>query len=91
VGASLDQQDCAQAQLALQQMANQPTGQQIPWSNSNSGDHGALTPTSNAIVAANGQLCRNYHTDAVAKDGSVTSHDGLTCRDASTGDWKAVS
>lgn len=90
VGASLDQQDCIAAQQALQRMTTQRTGQQIPWANQASGNHGALTPTSNVAKASNGQVCRNYHIDSITKDGTTQSHDGVTCEQPN-GDWQALS
>jgi surface antigen len=91
IGSSLDQRDCQQAQMALQQMSLASTGQQIPWSDPATGNHGSFTPLSDPTKTADGRICRQYHRDAVTKDGQQTDGGiGITCRTAN-GDWQAVS
>jgi surface antigen len=91
VGSALDQRDCQQAQLALQQMASARTGQPVPWSDSATGNRGTFTPLSDPTKTADGHICRQYHRVTVMSDGQQTDGgNGLTCRDAH-GDWQAQS
>lgn len=91
IGNALDQRDCQQAQLALQQMSLARTGQPIPWSNPTTGSRGTFTALSAQTKVADGRTCRQYRRDAVTRDGQqVDGGVGTVCRDA-TGDWQAVS
>jgi len=91
IGSALDQRDCQQAQLALQQMNSARTGQQIQWTDPATGNHGTFTPLSDPSKSADGRVCRQYNREAVTKDGQQTDGGvGVVCRNAN-GDWEAQS
>lgn len=84
VGNQLDRNDCAQAQIALQQAATAPTGQVASW-RSPTGSYGSYTPIS-ANFSRNGQTCRSFRTNTVITGHEAVTDQGITCRD-SAGDW----
>jgi surface antigen len=91
IGSALDQRDCQQAQLALQQMSAARTGQQVAWSDPATGNRGSFTPLSDPTKTADGRVCRQYHRDSVTKDGQQADGGaGLVCRNPN-GDWQAQS
>jgi predicted lipid-binding transport protein (Tim44 family) len=86
VGKQLDQQDCIQAQAALQQVGSAGVGQAVYWTNPATGSHGAYTPVS-ATYDANGQVCRQVRADYYMKNHQpVTGDTGVVCR-TPEGDW----
>ncbi len=88
-GHHLDQQDCAQAQIALQQMQNLPTGESVAWS-SPTGSHGSITAFSDDYQVG-GRVCRRIRSDIYLQGHEpVYGDEGVTCRDAN-GDWARVS
>lgn len=89
VGNSADQRDCAQAQIALQQIATQPIGQPVIWRNPQSGSSGSYTPVSD-FTTVNGRVCRQVRADYnIASRQPVNGEPGLVCR-TPTGDWQRV-
>jgi surface antigen len=89
VGKALDHKDCEAARVAMQQMASAPVGTQVAWANPESGNRGTQTPTAEATVDSQGQLCRSYHETVYLKNATERQQDGITCRDAN-GDWHAT-
>ena len=88
-GHNLDQHDCAQAQIALQQMQNLPTGQSVAWS-SPTGSHGSITAFSDEYQVG-GRVCRRIRSDVYLQNHQpVYGDEGIVCRDAN-GDWERVS
>jgi surface antigen len=86
-GGSLDQNDCAQAQIALQQAANGALNRPVSW-RSPTGSYGTYTPVS-ANFVQNGATCRRFQTNTVIHDHAPVDDTGVTCRDAN-GDWRRV-
>lgn len=82
VGNQLDKQDCYQAQLALQQIRYKSVGQEVSWTNPETGSYGSYTPLTSETSMPNGQLCRKVRQDTTLKDHQATSQVELTCRDA---------
>lgn len=88
VGNRLDRDDCAQAQIALQQAATAPTGRVASW-RSPTGSYGSFTPVS-ANFDRNGQTCRSFRTNTVLTGHEPVEDQGVTCRDTA-GDWHRVA
>lgn len=88
VGSQLDRNDCAQAQIALQQAATAPVGQVASW-RSPTGSYGSYTPVS-ATFDRNGQVCRQFRTNTVITGHEPVQDQGVTCRDTA-GDWHRVA
>jgi len=88
IGKSLDRADQAQVQRATQRAESAPIGQKITWSNPDSGNSGAVTPTREGRDA-NGAQCREYHT-TVNVGGKQEEAYGTACRQAD-GTWKFVN
>jgi len=82
VGKTMDEVDRRKANQALE---NSPTGQTTSWSNPDSGNTYAVTPT--RTYSANNQPCRTYSTEAWI-DGRKETVTGTACRDAD-GNWRA--
>lgn len=88
-GHNLDQRDCQQAQLALQQMQTLPTGQSASWS-SPTGSHGTVTAFSDDYENGD-RVCRRVRSDIYIEGHTpVYGDEGIVCRDAN-GDWARVS
>jgi surface antigen len=86
-GHELDQNDCLQAQVALQQLENQPTGRPVEWSNPGTGSHGAFVPVSDSYTQTDGRVCRKISANYYMKDHTpVVGDSGVVCRTAA-GDW----
>ena len=88
VGHQMDQNDCAQAQIALQQASAAQIGQVTYW-NSPSGSHGTYTALSEDTTV-NGRICRNIRSDFEIQGHQPAQDTGLTCR-TPNGDWERVS
>jgi surface antigen len=90
-GHELDQNDCREAQVALQQLGTQPTGRPVAWSNTTTGNSGSFIPVSDTYTAPGGQLCRKISADYMMKDRApVVGDSGVVCRDEH-GDWARSS
>jgi surface antigen len=89
VGHSLDQRDCSEAQQALAQIRNTPTGQAVAWS-SPSGSRGSYTPISDEYQDPKGQLCRRVRQDVTIAGRQPTGAVVVTCR-TPDGDYKTVT
>ena len=87
VGKSLDRADQQAANEAANKAHTAPVGQQIAWSNPNSGHSGTVTPTREGRDAA-GNTCREYET-TVTIDGKVERATGTACKQPD-GTWKIV-
>lgn len=88
VGHHLDQNDCAQAQIALQQAATASDGYMASWSSA-TGSHGAFTPVGDNFTQ-NGHICRRIHSDVQLQGHQPVEDEGVTCR-TDNGDWVRVS
>lgn len=88
IGKSLDKADQSAVQRATQTASSAPIGQKITWSNPDSGNSGAVTPTREGRDAAGAQ-CREYHT-TVNVGGKEEEAYGTACRQAD-GTWKFVN
>jgi surface antigen len=87
VGHNLDQNDCAQAQIALRQAATASTGYMASWS-SPTGSHGAFTPVGDNFTQ-NGRICRRIRSDVEIQGHQPVDDVGVTCR-TDNGDWVRV-
>jgi surface antigen len=90
IGKHLDQSDCNQARVAMQQMAASQVGTAVTWTNPESGNHGTYVAKNEATPNSAGQLCRAYRETVVLKDGTSTDQNSITCRDAN-GDWHTAA
>lgn len=88
VGKSLDKADQAQVQHATQRAETAPVGQQITWSNPDSGNSGTVTPTREGRDQS-GSTCREYRS-TVNVGGKTEEAYGTACRQAD-GSWKIVN
>jgi surface antigen len=87
VGKSLDKADQQAAHQAETRAQTAPIGQQISWSNPDTGHSGSVTPTRDGRDT-NGNYCREYQT-TVNIDGKSEQAFGTACRQAD-GSWKVV-
>lgn len=87
IGASLDKADKLAAGQALN--AAQP-GQQVSWTNQETGKKVIFTPgpqtTQTPQGAAPGSQCRTWQSQVIAKDGSMQQGSGTSCKQAD-GSW----
>lgn len=88
VGKSLDKADMAAAQHAQTQAHTAPIGQQISWSNPESGHSGTVTPTRQGADSS-GNQCREYQS-TVTIGGKTEQAYGTACRQPD-GSWKVVN
>ena len=88
VGKSLDKADIAAAQQAQARAHAAPIGQQITWSNPESGHTGTVVPRREGTDAT-GNLCREYQT-TVTVGGKTEQAYGTACRQPD-GSWKVVN
>jgi surface antigen len=88
IGASLDNADRAYANQANQRALAAPIGEQISWSNPNSGNSGYIVPTRDGY-SSSGRYCREYQQTVVV-GGKQQSAYGTACRQPD-GSWEVVS
>jgi surface antigen len=88
LGKSLDKADAAAAQKAQSAAHTAPIGQQITWSNPESGHSGTVTPTRQGTDAS-GNQCREYQS-TVTIGGKTEQAYGTACRQPD-GSWKVVN
>lgn len=88
VGHNLDQNDCAQARIALQQVSTEAAGYVAYW-NSPTGSHGSYTVTSDNFTQ-NGRVCRHIRSDFQISGHQPMEDSGITCR-TDSGDWERVA
>ncbi len=88
LGKSLDKADVAAAQQAQNKAHAAPIGQQISWSNPESGHSGTVTPTRAGTDSA-GNQCREYQS-TVTIGGKTEQAYGTACRQPD-GSWKVVN
>lgn len=88
VGRSLDRADIAAAQQAQARAQTAPIGQQITWSNPESGHSGTVTPRREGTDAS-GNYCREFQ-QTVTIGGKTEQAYGTACRQPD-GTWKVVN
>ena len=88
VGESLDKSDINYANQAQSRAYSAPIGQQITWSNPESGNSGTITPRRDGTDAA-GNYCREYQ-QTVTVGGKTEQAFGTACRQPD-GTWKIVN
>ncbi len=88
VGKSLDRADQTQMQRATQRAETAPVGQQITWSNPDSGNSGTVTPVREGRDNT-GNTCREYQS-TVTVGGKTEQAYGTACRQPD-GSWKIVN
>lgn len=88
VGESLDRADVNYANQAQAKAHTAPIGQQIAWSNPESGHSGTITPRREGNDSA-GNYCREYQ-QTVQVGGKTEQAYGTACRQAD-GSWKVVN
>jgi surface antigen len=84
MGHQLDQNDCAQARIALQQAGTSAVGYVAYW-NSPTGSHGTFTPLGDTFTQ-NGRVCRSIRSDFQIQGRQPVQDVGVTCR-TDSGDW----
>ena len=88
IGESLDRADVNYANQAQTQAHTAPIGQQIAWSNPESGHSGTITPRREGNDSA-GNYCREYQ-QTVQVGGKTEQAYGTACRQPD-GTWKVVN
>ena len=88
IGASLDRADYAFAREAEQRAYTAPIGQQISWSNPESGNYGTITPTRQGVTAS-GEDCREFE-QTIYVGGRAETGVGVACKRAD-GRWDVIS
>jgi surface antigen len=89
VGKSLDKADMTYADQANQKAQSAPIGQNIQWSNPQSGNYGTITPVREGTDSSSGAYCREFQ-QTVTIGGKAESAYGTACRQQD-GTWKVVS
>jgi surface antigen len=87
VGRSLDRADRAEIARAQQNAYAAPVGQQITWSNPQSGNYGTITPTREGRDAS-GNQCREFQ-QTITVGGQPQQGYGTACRQPD-GTWKII-
>ena len=87
VGESLDEADVTYARQAQQRAYAAPIGQQITWSNPQSGNAGTITPRRDGTDSA-GNYCREFQSTVTVAGKSDQAY-GTACRQPD-GTWKIV-
>jgi surface antigen len=88
IGESLDKADVDYARRAQDRAHTAPIGQQITWSNPESGHSGTITPRREGTDSA-GNQCREYQ-QTVTVGGKTEQAYGTACRQPD-GSWKVVN
>ena len=88
IGESMDNADVAAAKQAQQRAYAAPMGQQITWSNPESGNSGTITPRREGHDTA-GNYCREYQ-QTITVGGQTQQAYGTACRQPD-GTWKVVN
>lgn len=88
VGKSLDKADQQYAHRAQVQAQAAPIGQQIVWSNPDSGHSGTVTPVREGRIPSTGEYCREYQ-QSVQVGGQTQNAYGTACRQPD-GSWRVV-
>lgn len=89
IGASLDRADQAHMSRAQQKAHSAPVGEQIVWSNPQSGNSGTVVATREGSTQDSGKLCREYH-HTVYVGGEPQDAYGVACREVD-GSWTVVN
>jgi surface antigen len=87
VGKSLDRADRAEIARAQQSAYAAPVGQQITWSNPQSGNYGTITPTREGRDTG-GNYCREFQ-QTINVGGQPQQGYGTACRQPD-GSWKII-
>ncbi len=88
VGESLDEADVSAARQAQQRAYAAPIGQQITWSNPQSGNAGTITPQREGTDSA-GNYCREFQSTVTVAGKSDKAY-GTACKQPD-GTWKIVN
>lgn len=88
IGVSLDKADYAYARQAEQRAYEAPIGQQISWSNPETGNYGTVTPTRSGVNQYDRE-CREYE-QTIYVGGRAETGVGIACR-AEDGRWEVQS
>lgn len=76
----------AQQRVASQQATSHRHYQSVAWTNSNSGNHGTITPLNSYTDPASKELCMKY-ADAASEGDKTTTSEGRVCKQPD-GTWK---
>lgn len=88
IGSSLDKADYAYARSAEEKAYTAPIGQQIAWSNPESGNYGTVTPTRDGVTAS-GEQCREFE-QTIYVNGRAETGVGVACK-RTDGRWDIIS
>ena len=89
IGRKLDDQDRAYAARAAQQSFEGPTGSTSAWRNPNSGNQGAVRPTTGTYPGPNGRPCRDFNHEITLADGRRDTIRGTACKNPD-GSWETL-
>ncbi len=88
IGENMDKEDVAYAHRAQERAYAAPIGQQITWSNPQSGNSGTITPKREGTDST-GNYCREYQ-QTITVGGQTQQAYGTACRQPD-GTWKVVN
>jgi surface antigen len=88
IGSSLDRADQAYLQKATYKASAAPIGETVTWSNPESGNYGAVTPTREGVHSESGAYCREYQQE-ITVGGRKQEGYGQACRQPD-GSWKII-
>ena len=86
IGRSMDDVDRLKAERAYTQATTAPVGQTITWSNPETGNYGAVTPTRDGTKQDTGEYCREFQQSVVV-GGQQEEAYGVACRKPD-GQWE---
>lgn len=86
IGRSMDEVDKMKAERAYTQATTAPVGQTITWSNPDTGNYGAVTPTREGTKQATGEYCREFQQTVVIGGNQEEAY-GVACRKPD-GQWE---
>lgn len=86
IGRTMDEVDRQRAEQAYTQATTAPVGQTITWSNPQTGNYGAVTPTREGTKQATGDYCREFQQTVVV-GGEQQQAYGVACRKPD-GQWE---
>ena len=78
IGRTMDDVDKLKAERAYERATTAPIGEQITWSNPDSGNRGSVTPTREG-TSSTGAYCREFQQSVVI-DGKQEEAYGVACR-----------
>ena len=86
IGRGLDDVDKLKAERAYTQATTAPVGQEIAWSNPDTGNYGTVVPTREGTKQSTGEYCREFQQTVVVGGNQEQAY-GVACRQPD-GQWE---